>query len=160
MRMICEQILFASRVYEVPLQNISLSFTDIESFQKSYHRIPVTIPRIVGSAVWNELWNQEQDIFLYTSDAKFNTIPEAVIGRMAIDNIAIAHAKNNRMIVVDITNTGKHIHQGVDRFSRFKREEKDMKYNIQFYKRYKYYTSVMSNADFIFNNKTGLIELK
>ena len=109
MRMICEQILFASRVYEVPLQNISLSFTDIESFQKSYHRIPVTIPRIVGSAVWNELWNQEQDIFLYTSDAKFNTIPEAVIGRMAIDNIAIAHAKNNRMIVVDITNTGKHI---------------------------------------------------
>ena len=79
---------------------------------------------------------------------------------MAIDNIAIAHAKNNRMIVVDITNTGKHIHRGVDRFSRFKREEKDMKYNIQFYKRYKYYTSVMSNADFIFNNKTGLIELK
>ena len=113
MRMICEQILFASRVYEVPLQNISLSFTNIKSFQKSYHRIPVTIPRIVGSAVWNELWNQEQDIFLYTSDSKFNTIPEAVIGRMAIDNIAIAHAKNNRMIVVDITNTGKHIHQGV-----------------------------------------------
>ena len=83
-----------------------------------------------------------------------------MIGRIAIDNIAIAHAKNNRMIVVDITNTGKHIHQGVDRFSRFKREEKDMKYNIQFYKRYKYYTSIMSNADFIFNNKTGLIELK
>ena len=50
--------------------------------------------------------------------------------------------------------------KGVDRFSRFKREEKDMKYNIQFYKRYKYYTSIMSNADFIFNNKTGLIELK
>ena len=48
----------------------------------------------------------------------------------------------------------------MDRFSRFKREEKDKKYNIQFYKRYKYYTSVMSNADFIFNNKTGLIELK
>ena len=35
-----------------------------------------------------------------------------MIGRIAIDNIAIAHAKNNRMIVVDITNTGKHIHQG------------------------------------------------
>ena len=70
-----------------------------------------------------------------------------MIGRIAIDNIAIAHAKNNRMIVVDITNTGKHIHQGVDRFSRFKRE-------------YKYYTNAISNTDFIFNNKTGLIELK
>ena len=72
----------------------------------------------------------------------------------------MAHAKNNQMIVVDITDTGKHIHQGTEQFSRFKREERDKNYNIQFYKRYKFYTSVMNNADFIFNNSTGLIQLK
>ena len=32
-----------------------------------------------------------------------------MIGRIAIDNIAIAHAKNNRMIVVDIIYIVKHI---------------------------------------------------
>ena len=84
-------------------------------------------------------------------------MPPAVIGRIGIDNVVVAYAKNEHMILVDITDTGNHIHQGTDRFSRHKRAEDDTKYNLPILRRYKFYTSVMNNADFVYDNVTKMI---
>lgn len=75
-------------------------------------------------------------------------MPNAVIGRIAIDNIAVAEAKKRNMTVVDITKTGHHIHQGIDN-NRLKNISHDDKlYNIQFLRKYINHTKVLYNADF------------
>ena len=87
-------------------------------------------------------------------------MPSAVIGRIGIDNVVVEYVKNNHMVLADITNTGKHIHQGVDRFSRFKRSQEDRNYNIPIHKQYKWYTSVMNSADFYYDNLTSTFILR
>lgn len=93
-----------------------------------------------------------QDIFLYTNDFRFDTFPDAVIGRIAIDNIIVAHAKKEKAIVVDITDTGHHVHQGIDRYSRHKRFEEDKGYNMNYFKQYKRFQAVLNNADVVYNS--------
>ena len=95
-----------------------------------------------------------QDIFISTNDYQFETIPDAVIGRIAIDNIAIAHAKKIKGVVVDITQTGHHVHEGIDRFSKHQRKEGDRKYNLVFFRRFTWYTGALNNADMVYNNST------
>lgn len=83
-----------------------------------------------------------------------------MIGRIAIDNIAIAHAKNIRGVVVDITQTGHHVHEGIDRNTNHKREEEDRKYNMVYFRRFTKYTAALNNADMVYNNNTNTFMTK
>ena len=83
-----------------------------------------------------------------------------MIGRIAIDNIAIAHAKSVKAIVVDITETGHHVHQGVDRNSKIKRSDEDKKYNLVYYNQYTKYKGALNNADIVYHNNSHLYSFK
>ena len=83
-----------------------------------------------------------------------------MIGRIAIDNIAIAHAKSVKAIVVDITETGHHVHQGVDRNSKIKRSDEDKKYNLVYYNQYDKYRAALNNADIVYHNDSHQYSFK
>ena len=62
--------------------------------------------------------------------------------------------------MVDITQTGHHIHQGVDRYSSRKREETDKNYNLVYFNQFNRYKGALNNADMIYNNDTRGYETK
>ena len=101
-----------------------------------------------------------QDLFLYTNDLLFDTLPDAVIGRIAIDNIIVAHAKKERALVVDITDTGHHIHQGLDRNLDINRLEEDKEYNMYYFSQYKRFRAVLNHADVLYNSTSNTFAFK
>lgn len=81
-----------------------------------------------------------------------------MIGRRGIDNTIVCHAKAMKALVVDITGTGHHIHQGVDGFYSIRRAIRDKDYNMPIFKRYRKFTNVLYHADYVFGVDSKVIK--
>lgn len=61
---------------------------------------------------------------------------------------------------MDITQTGHHIHQGIDRYSKYKRSEEDKKYNLVYFNKFTKYRGALNNADIVYRNDSNTYVMK
>lgn len=62
--------------------------------------------------------------------------------------------------MVDITDSGRHIHQGLDKNLDIDRLPEDKEYNIYYLNQYKRFRAVLNHADVMYNGTTNAFTFK
>lgn len=107
-----------------------------------------------GSAVGLLLRSNTQDIFIFSRDFNFSTIPPCVPGRTKVDNVLLSSGYHNG-ILIDITEAMQQIHQGSNNYHQsYTKGKSDTLYNLKFLK----HSVKLCNSQYqVYKNNTNYI---